>query len=258
MLAANDILVTKGITKSFGGLVALNGVDLAVREKSLTMLIGPNGSGKSTLLNIISGFYKPDKGKVWFNGREITNWPPYKIFDFGVVRTFQIPQPFVRLTVLENMLAAYKGNPGESFIKALFKRTWIKYEKESIEKAFKILKVLDLDHMWDSRSDQLSGGQMKLLETGRALMCDAKMILMDEPLSGVNPSLADQILSYFRKIKERFGVTFLMVEHRLEIALKHVDYVYAMSRGRIISNGTPEEVLNDPVVIESYLGGEIA
>ncbi|RLF10774.1 MAG: ABC transporter ATP-binding protein [Thermoprotei archaeon] len=249
------MLVVKKLKKRFGGLLALNGVDLEVGKGSLTMLIGPNGSGKTTLINVVSGFYKPDEGKVMFNGKDITGFPPHKVFKLGLVRTFQIPSPFIKLTVLENLLLAHPDNPGETFLKAPFRKTWVKEEEEAVEKAFKLLKILELSDLWDQPSNELSGGQLKLLEMGRALMTGANMILMDEPASGVNPALAHRLFSHLVKIKNELGVTFLIVEHRLEVATKYVDYVYAMVQGKVVSKGSAEEVLTDPNVIEGYLGG---
>lgn len=250
-----SILIVKGVKKTFGGLVALDDVSVSVEKGLMTMLIGPNGSGKTTLINCITGFYKPDRGEVRFEGKEITGWPPHRVFKEGVVRTFQISQPFQKLTVLENLLTAYRGNPGEGFMRALFKRSWLDEEEEATEMAFRFLDLLNLDQMWDRPATQLSGGQMKLVEAGRAIMSGARMILMDEPASGINPKLADEVLSHLVGMKKKLGVTFLIVEHRLDLVLPYVDYVYAMSMGKIVSEGQPEEVLNDPVVIDSYLGG---
>ena len=250
-----EMLVVKGLRKRFGGLVALDDVNINIRKGFMTMLIGPNGSGKTTLINCVSGFYKPDEGEVIFEGNEITGWPPHKIFDKGIVRTFQIPKPFQNLTILENLLTAYRGNPGEGFMKALFKRNWEEEEEKAVKKAFDLLKLLNLDHMWDMPATNLSGGQMKLVEAGRALMSGAKLLLMDEPAAGIYPKLVHEIFSHLIKIKEKLGITLVIVEHRLELVLPYVDYVYAMARGQIISEGKPKEVLNDPQVIESYLGG---
>jgi branched-chain amino acid transport system ATP-binding protein len=249
-----SILVTKEIRKSFGGLVALDGIDIEVERGRLTMLIGPNGSGKTTLINVISGFYKPDRGHINFEGKDITGWPPNKIHELGIVRTFQIPSPFIKLSVLENLLIS-SPNPGESFAKALIKKFWTKKEEDEIERAFKIMEFLELSHLWNQPAHTLSGGQLKLLEVGRALMSGAKLILMDEPASGINPTLAHKVFSHLVEIKDKLGITFLLVEHRLEIALQYIDYVYAMVQGKIISKGTGEEVLEDSKVIEGYLGG---
>lgn len=251
----SEILRTSNLTKSFGGVRALKGVSIRVDEGSITMMIGPNGSGKSTLINVISGIYKPDDGKVFFNGREITGLKPHEIFKLGLARTFQIPQPFTKLTVLENLLVAYPNNPGERFFGALRRGRWMKVEEEAVEKAFKILKLLKLDHLWDQQSYKLSGGQMKLLEVGRALMSDARLIMMDEPAAGVNPVLAHEIFKRFRELRDRLGVTFFLVEHRLEIALRYTDYVYAMANGLVVAEGVPERVMVNPQVVEAYLGG---
>jgi len=249
-----DILLVKGVRKTFGGIVALDDVNMDVKKELMTMLIGPNGSGKTTLINCITGFYKPDRGRVWFMGKEITRWAPHRVYDEGVIRTFQIPQPFQKLTVLENLLTAYPGNPGESFLKAPFRRSWISEEEKATEKAFNFLELLNLEHMWNRPSTHLSGGQMKLVEAGRAIMSGAKMILMDEPASGIYPKLAHEVFYHLTEMKKKLGVTFLIIEHRLELVLPYVDHVYAMARGNIVSEGKPKKVLNDPVVVESYLG----
>ena len=251
----SEILRTDGVVKSFGGVKALKGVSISVEEGSITMMIGPNGSGKTTLINVISGLYKPDNGKVFFNDKEITGLPPHEIYRLGLVRTFQIPQPFTKLTVLENLLVAYPDNPGEKFFGALRRGKWRKVEEKVVEKAFKILKLLKLDHLWDQQSYKLSGGQMKLLEVGRALMSDARLIMMDEPAAGVNPVLAHEIFRRFRELKDKLGVTFFLIEHRLEIALRYTDYVYAMANGVVVAEGVPETVMVNPHVIEAYLGG---
>lgn len=252
---AEAILRTRNLVKSFGGLKAVNGVSVDVRERTLTILIGPNGSGKTTLINLITGVYKPDRGRVYFDGRDITGWPAHRIYKEGVVRTFQIPQPFRKLTVLENLLVSHSSNPGEGFLSALIRGRWLGVEEEAVEKAFRILKLLNLDHLWDQEAGKLSGGQMKLLEIGRALMADARLLVMDEPVAGVNPALAHEIFRTLRGLKDRLGLTLLLVEHRLDIALQYTDDVYVMASGSIICSGKPEKVVVDPQVIEAYLGG---
>ena len=248
------MLSVEGVTKAFGGLVALDDVTLSI-DRGTSLLIGPNGSGKTTLINVVTGIYKPDTGRITFNGQRIQGWPPHRVYEAGLVRTFQIPLPFVKLTVLENVLTAHRGNPGESFLRAPLRRSWFKKEKDIVETAFELLQLLQLDHLWNEPASKLSGGQMKLLEMARALMSGAKMIMMDEPIAGINPVLAHQILSHTLKLKDRVGGIFMSVEHRLDIALQYVDYVYAMDKGQLVSQGPPDKVMSDPRVIESYLGG---
>jgi branched-chain amino acid transport system ATP-binding protein len=250
----SQILEVRDITKSFGSLRALDGVTLDVEEKEVSILIGPNGSGKTTLINVISGFYTPDSGTIRLGKKDVTRLPPYELYALGLVRTFQIPNLFWRLTVLENLLVAEKGNPGESFVRALMRQAWIKAETEATERAFKILELLGLYPSWDKQSLNLSGGQMKLLEMGRALMSGARVILLDEPISGVNPTLAHEIFTRILKLRDDLGVTFFVVEHRLDIALAYVDHVTAMAFGKVIAAGRPELVMSDAKVIEAYLG----
>ena len=251
------ILDVTNIKKTFGGVTALNGVNMQIDSGKMTMLIGPNGSGKTTLINVISGFYKPDEGRVLFEGRDITGQPPNEVSRQGLVRTFQIPAPFQNLSVMENLLIASDGNPGESFIKAPIRPTWVKKEREIYERAWQVLDLIDLK-LPDQPAGNLSGGQLKLLEVGRVLMTGARMVTLDEPASGLNPTLAHRVFEHLSTIKNKIGLTFLVIEHRLDIALQYVDYVYALAQGSVISRGKGEEVMNDPKVIEGYLGGTCA
>jgi len=244
------ILKTISLSKFFNGLKALNKVNIDVEGQTLTLIIGPNGSGKTTFINTVCGFYKPDDGRVYFLDKDITGLPPNKVYEMGIVRTFQIPQPLKRLTVLENLLIAEKNVEG---LLSLKHSSWIKKEEEVVEKAFKILEFLKIDHLWDVESYKLSGGQLKLVEVGRALMTNPKMIITDEPIAGIAPALAHEILERFLDLK-RMGITFLIVEHRLDIVMGYVDFVYVMANGEVISKGKPEEVMNDPKVVEVYLG----
>jgi len=253
-MAAN-ILSVQNISKLFGNLHALDGVSLEVPEQKVSILIGPNGSGKTTLINVISGLYKPDSGKILFEGEDVTGFPPYEIYRLGMGRTFQIPALFWKLTVLENLLVAEKNNPGESFLKSISGRTWKNSEVRAVQKAARILQLLGLSRLWDQPSYTLSGGQMKLVEIGRALMSDAKLLLLDEPISGVNPTLAHEIFSRILRLRDELGLTFFIVEHRLDVALKYVDEMFVMALGRLITSGPPGEVMNDKRVIEAYLGG---
>jgi branched-chain amino acid transport system ATP-binding protein len=249
------LLEVRDVRKSFDKLQALAGVTLSIDEKKVNILIGPNGSGKTTLINVISGTYKPDSGSVIFGGSDITSMPPYRLYRMGLARTFQIPNLFWKLTVLENVMVAEKDNPGESFAKSLLKRRWRESEGETAERAFRLLDTLGLHGVWDKQAVTLSGGQMKLLEMGRVLMSGAKLLLLDEPISGVNPTLAHEIFARILRLRDEMGVTFFIVEHRLDIALTYVDHVTAMAFGTVVGSGKPERVMADPKVIEAYLGG---
>jgi branched-chain amino acid transport system ATP-binding protein len=246
-----------GLVKKFGEFRAVDNVSINVDRGKMTLLVGPNGSGKTTLINCVIGVYKPDSGKVLYDRFDITGKKPHEIVKMGLVPTFQIPSPFYRLTVLDNMLLAYQGNPGENFLKCIFKKSWLKSESEALDRAFKILDLLELTDSYDKPAFTLSGGQLKLLEIGRALMADPKMIVMDEPAGSIHPVLAHKIFQNLKKVKDELGVTLFIVEHRLDVALDYVDYVYAMHMGKIISQGIPEKVFNDERVIEAYLGGVV-
>ncbi len=264
-MVANALSVV-ALRKSFGSLHALDGVSLDVEERKISILIGPNGSGKTTLINVVSGLYRPDSGRVLFRGRDATGVPPYELYKLGLARTFQIPALFWKLTVLENLLVAEKNNPGERFFKSIlpsgfrswrdfFTPTWEKSEIRAVEKASRILDLLGLAAIWDRPTYLLSGGQMKLVEIGRALMSDATLLLLDEPVSGVNPTLAHEIFSRILKLRDELGLTFFIVEHRLDIALRYVDHMFAMALGRVIASGGPDEVMNNKNVVDAYLGG---
>jgi len=228
-------------------------VSIDVARGSITLVIGPNGSGKTTLINVVTGFLSADGGKVLFDGRDITNKPPHEIFQMGVVRTFQNPHPLKKLAVLENLLIAEPGY-GESVLQS-FTRKWVKKEEELVKKAFDILNFLGIEHLWDEQAMNLSGGQLRLLEIGRALMCDARLIIMDEPIAGVAPALSHNILRKLRELTKS-GISFLIVEHRLDIILDYVDWVYVMANGRIVAEGKSDEILKNPKVVEVYLGAQ--
>lgn len=245
----------RGVSKFFGSLRAIDDVTTQVEEKTITILIGPNGSGKTTLINVISGLYKPDSGSVLLQGKEITSLPPHRIYKLGLARTFQIPNLFWKLSVLENVMVAKRNNPGEGFVRSLLRRAWMNAEQETAEEAFRILDLVGLESVWDKSAESLSGGQMKLLEIGRGLMSGATTLLLDEPISGVNPTLAHEVFGKMVKLKEELGITFFVVEHRLDIALDYVDSVMAMAYGKLVASGKPEVVMTDAKVVEAYLGG---
>ncbi|MFH1940073.1 MAG: ABC transporter ATP-binding protein [bacterium] len=247
-----DLFITNNLTKAFGGLVAVNEVSLTIKENTFTLLIGPNGSGKTTFLNVCTGVLSPDGGEVKFEDKDITGWSPESIYELGFVRTFQIPMPFLSLTVLDNVLSAMR-NPGESPLKAVAKGTWVKEEEKNVERALEILWRVGLYKDWDKPAYSLGGAQLKMLEISRSLASGAKLIALDEPIGGVDPIYADEILTYIAKLKG-YGLTFLVIEHRIDIVVPYADYAYAMDRGSVISHGKPQDVLNDPKVIEIYIG----
>ncbi|MCJ8306662.1 MAG: ABC transporter ATP-binding protein [Nitrosopumilus sp.] len=249
-----SILSISGIIKNFGGLRVLDGIDMEIEKGKLYQLIGPNGSGKTTLINVVSGLLKPDDGKIIFDGNEITNKGLLDTYQTGLVRTWQIPQPFNTLTTKENFLISSNGNSGESFLVAPIKSKWENDEKKISDKSEEIMDMVNLVGQKDNASQNLSGGQQKLLELGRAMMSGASMILMDEPIAGVNPTLAHEIFEKISNICKKQKITFLIVEHRLDIALQYADHIFAMNRGKIIAQGNSDDVIKHPKVMESYLG----
>ncbi len=249
------ILCVHEVRKYFGGIRAVDGVTLRVERGSIVGLIGPNGSGKTTLFNVIAGVYKPDSGQVWFDGRRIDGLPPHEIYKLGLVRTFQTPRLWRGLTIVENIATGAKGNPGESMALALIRPKWVGEEVRVAEKSIDTIEFVGLRPVAGNPADAVSGGQMKLAELGRALMSKPKMLLLDEPAAGVNPTLARQIFEGIVRLRDEEGITFLIIEHRLEILFDYVDYVYVMHQGRIIAEGRPAEVAENPLVAEVYLGG---
>ncbi len=236
-------------------MTVLDGIDMELEAGKLYQLIGPNGSGKTTLINVVSGLLKPDDGTIIFDGNDITQKRLFETYKTGLVRTWQIPQPFVSLTTMENFLISSNKNSGESFLMAPFKSKWKNDEKEITDNAVEIMEMVSLIEKNNTLSQNLSGGQQKLLELGRAMMSGAKMIMMDEPIAGVNPTLAHEIFDKISKLCKKQKLTFLIIEHRLDIALQYANHVFAMDKGVIIAEGNSDEVIKHPKVVESYLGG---
>ena len=251
----SEILRLENVVKCFESLRAVDGVSLSIKEGTVTGLIGPNGSGKSTLFNVIAGLDRADEGKIWFNGIRIDNLPPHKIFALGLVKSFQDPRLFLGMTVLDNMLVPPKGQKGESPVIAPLHSKWRDQEIRLAKKSSELLDKLLLRGLHKTLSAEISGGQMKLLEMGRTLMAEPKMLLLDEPTSGVAPKLARDIFERLLKLREEFNLTLFIIEHRLEVLFDYVEYVYVMHRGQVIAEGKPEEILENKVVAEVYLGG---
>lgn len=248
-----SLLQVQSLSKKFGEFQVLKNVSINVNREQIVLLIGPNGSGKTTLINCIAGMYKIDSGTILFDGKDVTGWPPYKLARIGLARTFQIPAPFKKMTVLDNLLAVSYDHPAMSIRKALFSKSWKEYENKLIEKAYNVLKLTGLYEKYDSPAYELSGGQLKLLELARLLMLDVKLLLLDEPVGGVNPALAHPIFENIVKIKSEMKRSFLIIEHRLDIAMKYADYVYALAEGRIICEGLPEKVMKSEELYAIYL-----
>ena len=249
-----SILRVKEVGKHFGGLWAVNHASLDVARGSITALVGPNGSGKTTLFNVVFGLHKPDEGCVYFNGERIDHLAPHQVYAKGIVHAFQIPRLFYRLTVLDNMLVAARGQKGDGLLNSLvFRQGWQAQERELADKALELLNLLELDHLTLSPAGELSGGQRKLLEIGRALMASPVLLLLDEPAAGVNPNLGRKIFERIELFRQR-GLSFFIIEHRLEILFDFADWVYVMDRGEIAVEGKPKEVTKDSTFYKVYLG----
>jgi branched-chain amino acid transport system ATP-binding protein len=254
-LSNSIILRVEDISKSFGGLKAVDQVTLSVKRGSVTGLIGPNGSGKSTLFNIISGIEKKNPGgSVEFDGTRLDRLSPHKRFELGLGRTFQTPRLFTGMRVLENTMLAAKGQRGERPFIAPFPSRWEWQENELAEKAKDQMELLEVDELYDKPPNEISGGQMKLVQLSNAVMGDPKMLLLDEPTAGVAPRLAQDIFQSITNEREQKGTTFFIIEHRLQVLFRHVDTVFVMHQGRIITQGAPESIVKDQKLVEAYLG----
>ncbi|SIR18917.1 amino acid/amide ABC transporter ATP-binding protein 1, HAAT family [Haladaptatus litoreus] len=252
-------LRVENLRKTFGGITAVDGATFSVEQGSFTGLIGPNGAGKSTTFNLITGVHRPDSGAVYFDDEDITGQRPYQIANRGLVRTFQIARELAEMTVLENMMLAPKAQEGEKLWRSVtpgLRGTVEQQEEEVLARAWEMLDFFEIDHLAGEYAGNLSGGQRKLLEMARALMTDPQMVLLDEPLAGVNPSLEKKLLKHVHELRER-GYTFLLVEHDMDVIMNNCEHVIVMHQGKVLAEGEPADIRSNEQVIDAYLGDEV-
>jgi branched-chain amino acid transport system ATP-binding protein len=254
-LASDAILEVDGVAKHYGGVRAVDGASLSVGRGSITALIGPNGAGKSTLFDVVSGFERADGGSIRFDGHSIQRLPAFAIARRGLVRTFQMTKTLNVMTVLDNMLLAMPDHPGER-LSTWIVRPWTsrRRESEARARAQQLLETFELASHANAYAGTLSGGQRKLLELARALMLAPRLVLLDEPLAGVNPTLGRRLLEHIEELRRREGTTVLFVEHDMEVVMNHSDRVVVMAQGRVIAEGSADEVRKNETVVEAYLG----
>nr|WP_297460930.1 ABC transporter ATP-binding protein [uncultured Halomonas sp.] len=253
------LLSVRNLSKRFGGLQAIDRCTLDVRKGTITGLIGPNGAGKTTLFGAITGFHRPDSGQVVFKGENITSLGPHEIFSKQLCRTFQIPREHKGLSVLENLMLVPPGQIGERFWNAWLRPGQVRrQEKQNRDKALEVLEFVSLSHLEQEYAANLSGGQKKLLELARTLMADPDLVLLDEPGAGVNRTLMKRLNENIQTLCRERGITFLLIEHDMDMVMSLCNPVIVMSEGRKLMEGPPDAVRSDPRVLEAYLGGQYA
>jgi neutral amino acid transport system ATP-binding protein len=253
--AREPILVLEAVAKRFGGLRAVDGASFAVAAGSITALIGPNGAGKTTVFDLISGYERPDSGAIRFEGRRIEGLASFRIARRGLVRTFQLTRIFPAMSVRDNMLIGAQGQAGESLLQVTFGQRSVKRAEEAAQaRAGTLLRSFALDQKADDYAGSLSGGQRKLLEFARALMAQPRLVLLDEPMAGVNRALGVRLLDEVERLRRDEGMTFLFIEHDIDIVMRRADHVIAMAEGAVIAEGPPAIVRRNPRLIDAYLG----
>ncbi len=251
------ILRVRDVVKNFGGLCAVAGASLDVPRQATVALIGPNGCGKTTLLSTIFGMQKVDEGNIYFEDESIDELQPHQVFERGIVHAFQFPRLFNQLSVLDNMLIAARGNSGDHLAGSLFRRRrWQREEQGIYEKAMEILELMDLKRLAQAPAGDLSGGQKKLLEMGRAFLAEPRLLLLDEPAAGINPVLAKKLFDKIEFFRRSRGLSFLIIEHRMELIMEYAHWVYVMDRGRIVLEGKPADVARSQLFYDIYIGGD--
>ncbi|BDZ55560.1 ABC transporter ATP-binding protein [Agromyces marinus] len=249
----DPILVADGVKRTFGGLTAVDVEHVEIPRGAITALIGPNGAGKTTFFNLLTGFDKPDEGTWSFEGRSLAHVPAYRVARMGLIRTFQLTKSLDLLSVMDNMKLGATGQSGENLFRGLIPSIWRKQDDQIEEKALEILTRFKLDAKKDDYAASLSGGQRKLLEMARALMSDPTLVMLDEPMAGVNPALTQSLLDHVLDLKAQ-GMTVLFVEHDMHMVRHIADWVLVMAEGKVVAEGDPHEVMRDPAVIDAYLG----
>ena len=249
------MIVIENLHKRFGGVHAVNGASLTIRPGSITGLIGPNGAGKTTLFNVIAGLYQPTAGRVFLDGEDITGLKPHELFHKGVLRTFQLAHEFKTLTVRDNLMMVPPNQAGESLLNTWFQPSLVRANEEEVRaKADEVIEFLEIEHVADEFAGNLSGGQKKLLELGRTMMVDAKIVFLDEVGAGVNRTLLHKIGDAIIKLNQERNYTFCLIEHDMEFVARLCDPVICMAEGAVLAEGTIDEVKNNDQVIEAYLG----
>jgi len=249
----DPIVTIDGVSRRFGGLLAVDVEHLEIPRGAITALIGPNGAGKTTMFNLLTGFDKPNTGEWTFDGKNLAGVGSYKVARLGMIRTFQLTKALSLLTVIDNMRLGDQENPGENFLKSFIRPVWKKHEEKITAKADELLKRFKLDAKREDYAAALSGGQRKLLEMARALMSDPKLVMLDEPMAGVNPALTQSLLEHIKGLKDN-GTTVLFVEHDMHMVRHISDWVIVRAEGKVVAEGPPAEVMKNPAVIDAYLG----
>ena len=247
------ILVVDNVTRSFGGLTAVNVAHLEIPRHRITALIGPNGAGKTTLFNLLTGFDEPDTGEWKFNGLSLGGVAAHKVASRGMVRTFQLTKALSRMTIIDNMRLGARDQRGESVWRGIIRPIWASQEQDITQKAEDLLERFNLAHMRDELAGSLSGGQRKLLEMARALMVEPEMVMLDEPMAGVNPALKQSLLQHIKVLRDE-GRTVLFVEHDMDMVREISDWIIVMAQGEVIAEGTFEDVGSNSKVVDAYLG----
>ena len=251
------VLETNRVSKSFGGLLANDDVSIAVERGSITGMIGPNGAGKSTLFNIISGFYEEDSGSVFVNDTDVTDMEPYEIAHEGLIRTFQTPRQLEGMSVREAMLVGPQSQTGESIFPLFTSPGRVeREERRNLAEAESMLERVEIDHLARSPATEISGGQLKLVELARAMMAEPDILLLDEPVAGVNPTLANKLGEFIAELNDE-GITFLIIEHDIGFLMRLADPIIVLNQGSVLMEGPPETVRTDERVLDAYLGGQV-